>query len=111
MRSYYIDDIFDHDQTRLRDYLASQGWADVLDGLYWLELPPDILSAEQLAHAMECGPHACALECQDNWVRMELLIRSRRKLRCSCVAYADDCQRGYMMDRLDAIFSTLGIKA
>ena len=111
MRNYLINDIYESDLARLCAHLKDLGSADALDGLYWLDLPDELLSAEQLEHFSECGPYSLALECQDDWANLELLVRSRRKLRCSCVAYANEDQRVFMMNRLDIIFSELGIKA
>lgn len=111
MRIYLINDIYANDLARLTEHLTQAGQADMLEGLYWFELPAHLLTDEQLAHRDECGPYVMSLECQDDWAQLELLVRAKNKLRCSCVAYATEAQRVYMMARLDALFEELGIRA
>ena len=35
-------------------------------------------------------------------LKLELLVRARGKIRCSCVSYATPAQREYIVDYLDA---------
>jgi hypothetical protein len=39
----------------------------------------------------------------------ELLIRTRNRVRCDCIHYADERQRNWLVQTVDAIFEKLEI--
>lgn len=69
-------------------------------GLYWLQLPDDLLSTTQLEHK-EHGPFHLAVELTNNAVKFELLVRSQVNLHCSCIAYTTAIQRQFVLDFID----------
>ncbi|GAB6058172.1 hypothetical protein [Desulfonatronum parangueonense] len=109
MRSYLIDELNSTDMQRLLPFLESQGLKASVDGMYWLQIPDDLLSPEQAQHAEECGPFVCSLETGQDWFKVELLVRGRGKLRCSCIAYATPNQREWILDQVDETLSRLEI--
>lgn len=109
MRTYHIEDLRREDVERLRRALDARGLVSGMDGLYWFTLPPDLLTPEQREHAPRCGPHVLSLEVLDNALSLELLVRARGILRCSCIAYADQSQRAWGMDTLDTLLRELDI--
>jgi len=109
VRTYRIEDLDPGHVERLARALDARGQNSGMDGLYWFTLPPDLLTAEQMEHAPECGPHILSLELLDEAVSLELLVRARGRLRCSCVAYANPAQRAWGMDTLDALLRELDI--
>ena len=106
MRTYLIEDLLPADLHRLALSLKEKGFAGSLDGIYYLPIPEALLTEEQHEHAEECGPHIFALEAladEDTAsLKLELLVRARGKIRCSCVAYATPAQREFIVDYLDA---------
>jgi hypothetical protein len=51
-----------------------------------------------------------AVESPDqNSLRLELLVRARNKIRCSCVSYADSAQRKHMIEYLDQFIEELEV--
>jgi hypothetical protein len=109
MRIYSVEDLEPDQIQRVEHNLQSKGLAGSLDGIYWLPLPESLLSSEQEEHTEKCGPHCMALESGDGWLRMELLVRSRANLRCSCIAYATPGQREHMIEYLDSLLRELDI--
>lgn len=109
MRTYRIEDLQPEHVERLARALDARGLGSGMDGLYWLPLPPNLLSADQLEHAPECGPHVLSLELLDEGLSLELLVRARGRLRCSCVCYAAPAQRAWGMDTVDALLRELDI--
>lgn len=109
MRTYRIEDLRREDLQRLTRTLQAKGLASGMDGLYWFPLPPELLMAEQREHAPRCGPHVLSLEVLDDALSLELLVRARGILRCSCIAYADQSQRAWGMDTLDTLLRELDI--
>ena len=109
MRTYRIEDLLPEHVERLARALDAKGLGSGMEGLYWFTLPPDLLSAEQMEHAPECGPHLLSLELLDEGLSLELLVRARGRLRCSCVCYADAAQRAWGMETVDALLRELDI--
>jgi hypothetical protein len=109
LRQYVIDEVSSPDIEKINDYLRKRLDAASLDDLYWLEMKPDMLSDLQTAHKA-CQPHAVAVEVGENWVKFELLVRSRMKLHCRCYAYALPAQRDYIMEVADRMVQDLRIR-
>ncbi len=116
MRSYLLEDLYEDDIKKITAALNELQLQGPLEGIYYLPLPAELLQPEQKAHLDECGPYFMALEvvegasemseCQ---IRMELLVRSRNKMRCSCITYATPPQRQHMIDYLDQFIEELEI--
>lgn len=109
MRCYLIEDLEPVHVERLEKKLADMGMAASMQGLFWIDVPRELLSPEQKDHADECGPHSFGLETGDDWIKLELLARARGKIRCSCIAYATAEQRAQVMDFLDNLLKDLDI--
>ena len=113
MRIYAIEELYTADAKRIAKALTDRGLAGPLDGIFYLPVPPELYSDEQREHADECGPYIMALELvervEESDLRLELLVRARGKLRCSCIAYATPAQRTHMMDFLDRFIRELDI--
>jgi hypothetical protein len=50
-----------------------------------------------------------ALELGEDRLAGELLVRTRKRVRCDCIHYADDRQRDWLIRTVDAIFEKLEI--
>jgi hypothetical protein len=109
VRTYRIEDLAREHVERLARVLDARGQGSGMDGLYWFTLPPDLLTAEQMEHAPDCGPHVLSLELLEDGLSLELLVRARGRLRCSCVCYATPAQRAWGMDMLDTLLRELDI--
>ena len=108
MRCYLIEDLREDDIKRLKTRLEEMELSGLMDDLHWFPLPPALLTPEQQEHK-DCGPHCMALEVGETWIKLELLVRARNILRCSCVGYATAEQRAHMMDYLDTLLKELDI--
>ena len=110
MRAYLVEDLNENDVQRIESYLSGKNLAGPIEGIYFLPLPEDELTDEQRAHLPECGPFITALEVLPcGALKLELLVRSRGKLRCSCIAYATPKQRERAIERLDALIRELDV--
>ena len=58
----------------------------------------------------QCKPFCFAVNLSIKQVDFELLIRSRRIMRCNCIRYADKKQRDYLIDYADRMLEELDIK-
>jgi hypothetical protein len=111
MRSYLIEDLTPENMDLVAKTLKEKGLAGSLEGIYYLPIPAELLNDEQQAHQDECGPHIFALETLDDAgsLKLELLVRARGKLRCSCVSYANPAQTEYITQHLDTFLRDLDI--
>ncbi|OIN98633.1 MAG: hypothetical protein AUJ49_12985 [Desulfovibrionaceae bacterium CG1_02_65_16] len=109
MRSYLIEDFYPEHLDRVLVALKDKGYAGPLDGIFYLPVPQELLTEAQRAHA-DCGPHMFVLEAVDeHTLKLELLVRAQKKLRCECVMYATPAQREHIIDFLDAFIRQLDI--
>ncbi|RJR46840.1 MAG: hypothetical protein C4567_01675 [Deltaproteobacteria bacterium] len=109
MRQYVLDEIGRKDLPRLRDYLKEHAQASSLEGIWWVDLPEDLLNPEQYAH-QDHRPFRFAVELGDDFLRFELLIRSRETMRCSCIGYATPGQRNFILAFADRLVEDLALK-
>jgi hypothetical protein len=109
MKSFVIDELRPADYRKLKDYFDENFDSAVIEGIYWLELKPDLYADEQVAHT-ECQPFYLTLSLEPDRLAAELLVRTKDKMRCSCIAYADKRQRDWLIDQVEAVFTRLQIK-
>jgi len=114
MRQYLLDEIGRGDLPRVRQYLKEHATASSLEDIWWVDLPEDLLSPEQFAHR-DCRPFRFAVEVGeqevgDSFVRFEILIRSREKMRCTCIDYATRQQRDFILAFADRLVEALVLR-
>ncbi len=114
MRQYMLDEISRSDTSRVRDYLNEHAAAAGLEGIWWVDLPEDLLSPEQFEHR-DCRPFRFAVELGepdvgDSFVRFEFLVRSREKMRCACIGYATRVQRDFILAFADRLVDDLALR-
>jgi hypothetical protein len=102
MRQYMVDELRQEELDRIRNYLDLNCEPSGLGGLYWLHIPEACLSKTQLEHKT-CMPFCAAIETGGSWVKFEMLIRSRKKIRCDCVAFATSGQRQFILEFADRL--------
>jgi hypothetical protein len=110
MKQYVIDELRPEDYTKLKSHLREHFEPSDIDGIYWVSLDRKILSKVQEEHA-ECGPFYFAIELDHSKMACELLVRTKNKIRCNCISYANQSQRNWLIEKVDAIFEQLGIIA
>ncbi len=111
MRQFVIDELRPEEVDRIEEFISQSCEKASLGRLYWLDMPDDLLAPMQYEHRDTCAPYSAAIELADRKVIFELLIRSRQKLRCSCIGYANEHQRQFILNFADTVISQCGIKA
>lgn len=109
MRSYFVEELQKDDMQLLLSHLQARGLQASMQDMYWLPVPEVLLTEEQRAHLKQCGPYVASLEIGDVWLKAEMLIRGRGKLRCSCIGYATNDQRDWLISAVDVMLGDLGI--
>ena len=110
MRSLIIDELSPMERDNIESWLKRNLAPGPLPGLFWLEIPEDLLEGEQGAHPAH-GPFRFSLELTRDSLRLELLIRNSAALHCSCTAYASARQRHFALETLDWMLDEEMIKA
>jgi len=109
MRSYLIEELTEDDMHSIKARLSEKGFKGALDDIYFIPFPVEMLNDEQTEHAAECGPYVLVLETGQDSIKMELLVRGKGRLRCSCISYCTPEQRNQMIDFLDNFIRELDI--
>ncbi len=109
MRTYLLEDIYETDLKKISNALTELEFTGGLDDLFYIPVPNELLQDEQKEHLNECGPYFMALEITESAISVELLVRGRNKLRCSCVCYATKEQRNHMLDYIDKFIDDLDV--
>ena len=109
MRQYVIDELDKEDVEKATKYLDTHAQLSSVNGLYWIDLPEDLLSPEQYSHE-KCKPFCFSIEVGEDAVKFELLIRSKTTLRCSCIQYASKLQRDFIIGFADRMIEELSVQ-
>ena len=108
MKQYVIDEIRPQDFEKVKGYLDDTYGGAGVDGLYWVKVDEALLSGVQQAHH-DCAPFFMALELGPDRLAAEMLVRTRSRVRCDCIHYADEGQCNWLVRTVDAIFEKLEI--
>ncbi|MBL7181207.1 MAG: hypothetical protein ABIK98_15100 [Pseudomonadota bacterium] len=109
MKQYVIDQLRPEDYEAVKAYLDENFSSSPVEGIYWIPLDQDILTDVQAEHT-QCQPFYFAVDLEQNFMASELLVRTKNRMRCSCMGYATEKQRNWIIQVADAIFDKLGIK-
>ena len=109
MKQYVVDELRREDYDKIKCFLDENLESSKIDGIYWLPLDPTILSGDQITHT-DCQPFYFALDLEPDKLTCEFLVRTQKRVRCSCMGYADPEQCHWLMQYVDRIFRTLQIK-
>jgi hypothetical protein len=108
MKQYVIDELRYQDYERIKAYFDESFGKSDLGCIYWLPLDPEMLTGVQAAHTT-CQPFYFALDLSPDRLSCELLVRTRNRIRCDCIGYANEPQRNWIVKTLDAILEKLEI--
>ena len=110
MKQYVVDELRSTDYQKLKKVFDDTFGPAEMGGIYWIPLDSEILTENQVAHS-ECQPFFAAVDLEPERLSCELLIRTHNRMRCSCIAYATESQRNWLIQVIDAIFDRLALNA
>jgi hypothetical protein len=108
MKQYVVDQLRYPDHQKLKAFLDQTYGEARMEGIYWIPLGEDLLAPIQAEHR-ECQPFAAALELQETRLSLELLVRTQSRIRCGCIAYANDQQRNWLIHLVDRMLERLDV--
>ena len=109
MKQYVIDELRLEEHDKLQAHLEQFFGPADLGGIFWIPVKSEYFSETQTSHA-DCQPFYFAVELQEGVLACELLVRTRERVRCDCIAYATCAQRNWIIDVIDDIFVQLDIR-
>ena len=110
MRQYRIDQLNREERDNIESYLKRTLQPGQVAGVFWIRVPQDLLCDAQRGHEA-CGPFFFAVELEADAVCFELLVRSQTNLHCSCIAYATEAQRNFVLRFVDKMLADEQIRA
>ena len=108
MKQYVVDQLRYTDYEKLKGFMDQAYGEAVMGGIYWIPLDEGLLTPVQAEHR-QCQPFTAAVELQETRLSMELLVRTRNRIRCDCIAYADLPQRNWLIAVVDRMLEQLEI--
>jgi aspartate aminotransferase-like enzyme len=109
MKSYIVDSLNHKDISSVKEVLIKRFGTPFMDEIFHAVLDSSVLSSEQKKH-VECSPHYFALCLEKDKLTAETLVRSKKKMRCSCMGYADSKQILWLIDLINDILDESGIR-
>lgn len=108
MKQYVVDELRLEDYQKVKKHLDKTLQAGSIDGVYWVPIEAILLTPDQAEHT-DCHPLCFAVDLEPEQLTCELLLRTQNRIRCSCIGYATEKQRNWVIQFVDAIFERLDI--
>ena len=108
MKQYVIDELRPEDYNKIKKYFDETYGSAEMGGIYWVPIAIEVLTEIQHEHT-DCQPFYFAIDLGEDRLALELLVRTKNRIRCDCIGYASKDQRNWIMGALDAIFEKLEI--
>lgn len=108
MKQYVIDELRPGEYNKIKSYCDEKFGKSAIADIYWIPVKDEYLTEEQRRHK-DCSPHCFAVVLEENLLACEFLIRTKNRVRCSCMGYAGERLRAHIIQFADDLFETLGI--
>lgn len=108
MKQYVVDSLNFKDISSIKEVLIKKFGTPFMDEIFWVELDKTLLNEEQKKHT-DCSPHCFALSLGETSLTAEFLVRSRRRMRCSCMGYGNLDQISWLMKLVDDILAQANV--
>jgi hypothetical protein len=94
---------------KIQGFLNKTGIQSRLEQIIWVQIPDPYLTDVQSSHR-DCQPHAFAVELGSDWIKIELFVRSLKRMRCTCPGFCSDRQRDFIHGFADNMLKQLQIQ-
>lgn len=108
MKQYVIDELRHNDYEKIKTYLGENLEPSDICGIYWLPIDENFLTKEQAAH-INCQPFFFVISLEEKLISIELLVRTRNRVSCSCIDYATEKQRNWLIGYTDDMLNRLEV--
>ncbi|CAN2041543.1 conserved hypothetical protein [Candidatus Magnetomoraceae bacterium gMMP-15] len=108
MKQYVIDELRPGEYDTLKNHLDEHFGPVDLSGIYWIPMKESLFDEIQASHK-DCQPFYFAVDLEETRLSCEFLVRTKNRMRCACINYADEAQRNFIIDFVDSLFEKTGI--
>ena len=108
MKQYVVDELRPGDYRKIKSFLDDNLGSSSIPGLYRLPIESGLLTDMQTAHT-SCRPFYFAIDLEPDRMSSELLVRADGRIRCSCMDYASERQRNWLIHFTDRMLTRLEI--
>lgn len=109
MKQYVIDELRWQDYEKIKAFLDKKWGPSEIGGIYWVPMEQEFLAPVQAGH-IECQPIYYIIDLQPDVMSCELLLRTKSRVRCDCIRYANKEQTDRIIRFADDLLETLEIK-
>ena len=109
MKQYVVDELRQQDYEKIKAFLDEKQGPSEMGGIYWIPLEREYLAPVQIAHK-ECQPIYYIIDLKPDSLSCELLLRTKSRIRCDCIRYADGRQIQRIIQFVDDLLEKLEIK-
>jgi len=109
MKQYVIDELRWQDYEKIKAFLDKKLGPAEVDGIYWVSMEQELLTAVQIEH-IECRPIYYIINLKPDTLSCELLLRTKSRMRCDCIRYANKAQTDRIIRFADDLMEKLEIK-
>jgi len=108
MKQYVIDELRPQDHEKIKEYMDSHFGPADMGNIYWIPVDTILYDPLQASH-QKCHPLYFAVQLNPVSFVAELLVRTKNRIRCDCIAYATEDQFLWLIRFIDAIFEKLEV--
>lgn len=108
MKQYLIDELRPPDHEKIKAHLDANFRPESLGGIYWIPIGKGLLRGIQEEH-VGCQPHYFAVDLEEDRLSCEFLVRTRNRMRCDCIRYANQKQRNWIIRFIDDLLDELAV--
>ena len=108
MKQYVIDELRPADHQKVRKYLDEHFGPPEMGNIYWIPLDASLYDIDQARHS-DCHPLFLAIHLEPSSIIGELLVRTKNRIRCDCIRYANESQMNWFVCFVESILSRLSI--
>ncbi|PID77912.1 MAG: hypothetical protein CSB21_02975 [Deltaproteobacteria bacterium] len=94
--------MYDKDILSIKEILLKKFKNYLKEEVFFVELDKNLLNKEQKQHDT-CSPHYFTITLGKTSLTAEFLVRSGKRMRCSCMGYANPEQIRWLVDLVDNI--------
>ena len=106
MKQFVVDELRRADYNTLKTYLNDNFRDAAIDRIYWLPIATQVLSDIQINHK-DCQPFYFVIDLEFDRMSIELLVRTKNRVQCACMAYATEKQCIWLIRQVDKMFEQL----
>jgi hypothetical protein len=109
LKYYFIDEITASDIEKIEAFLKRNTVSSCLDKVFWIDVPDNLLTKEQLGHKKQ-KPYVFSVELGKDCLKAELFLRSLGDFKGIYQKYCTLSQRDFILEYIEGMIAKLNIR-